>query len=77
MLVLLQVLGQIGDALAQQRDLDLRGARVTLVRRVLGDDLLLLFSRKCHGILLIYPVARCLRPDVAALSIRGRNTPNN
>ena len=46
-LVLLEVLGQVGDTLAQQRDLDLGGTRVAFVRRVLGDDFLLFFSRKC------------------------------
>jgi hypothetical protein len=73
-LVLLQVLGQVGDTLAQQRDLDLGGTRVAFVRRVLGDDFLLFFSRKCHGILLMV-AARCTRLYAGALSIRGRNTP--
>ena len=40
-LVALQVLGQVGDAVRQQRDLHLRGAGVTLDGGVLGDDLLL------------------------------------
>src|SRR3954470_15046618 len=40
-LVLLEVLGQVGDAVRQQRHLDLRGAGVALAGAVLGDDLLL------------------------------------
>src|SRR5581483_7910009 len=40
-LVLLEVLGQVGDAAAEQRDLDLRGAGVALLGAVLVDDLLL------------------------------------
>ena len=50
MLVELQVLGEIGNALGEQCDLDLRGARVTLMGSVLSDDVLLFFSRQCHGI---------------------------
>lgn len=53
MLVLLEVLGQIDDALGEQSNLDLRGAGVTLVGCVGLDDFLLFLSRKCHGILLI------------------------
>jgi hypothetical protein len=52
-LVLLEVLGQISDALGEQSNLDLRGAGVTLVGCVGLDDFLLFLSRKCHGILLI------------------------
>lgn len=70
-LVGLQVLGQIGDTLAQQRNLNLGRSRVAFVRRILGYDLMLFFSRKCHGILLIV-AARCRRHDAEALSIRGR-----
>ena len=51
-LVGLEVLGQISDALGEQRDLDLRGTGVAFVRRVLADDFLLVLSRKCHGFLL-------------------------
>src|SRR4051794_23379347 len=40
-LVLLEVLGQVGDAVREQRDLHLRGAGVALGGGVLGDDLLL------------------------------------
>src|SRR6476646_529903 len=40
-LVLLEVLGEVADAVRQQRDLNLGRAGVTLVRGVLGDDLLL------------------------------------
>ena len=53
MLVLLEVLGQISDTLAQQSNLDLRRAGVTFMGRVLSDDFLLFLSRQCHGILLI------------------------
>jgi len=40
-LVLLEVLGEVGDAVAEQRDLHLGGTGVALGRGVLGDDLLL------------------------------------
>ena len=40
-LVRLEVLGQVADAVAQQRDLHLGRAGVALGRGVLGDDLLL------------------------------------
>src|SRR3954471_15515848 len=40
-LVLLEVVGEVRDAVAQQRDLDLGGTGVALVGRVVGDDLLL------------------------------------
>ena len=40
-LVLLEVLGEVADAVAQQRDLHLGGTGVALGRGVLGDDLLL------------------------------------
>src|SRR5919107_4398380 len=40
-LVHLEVLGEVGDAVAEQRDLHLGGTGVTLGRGVLGDDLLL------------------------------------
>ena len=46
-LVLLEVLGQISDALGEQSNLDLRGAGVTLVGCVGLDDFLLFLSRKC------------------------------
>ena len=52
-LVLLEVLGQVGDTLGQQSHLDLGGTGVTFVRRVLVDNLGLLVSRQCHGVLLI------------------------
>src|SRR5699024_1340390 len=39
-LVGLEVFGQVGDALGEQRDLDLRRAGVAFAGRVLGDDLL-------------------------------------
>src|SRR6478752_4951752 len=40
-LVLLEVLGEVADAVAEQRDLHLGRAGVALGRGVLGDDLLL------------------------------------
>jgi hypothetical protein len=40
-LVLLEVLGEVADAVAEQRDLHFRGTGVALGRGVLGDDLLL------------------------------------
>src|SRR6478735_3909849 len=40
-LVRLEVLGEVRDAVAEQRDLDLRRTGVTLGQGVLGDDLLL------------------------------------
>src|SRR5918998_490782 len=40
-LVLLEVLGEVADAVAEQRDLHLGRTGVTLGRGVLGDDLLL------------------------------------
>src|SRR5258708_4242643 len=49
-LVHLQVLGQIIDPPAQQRDLDLRRAGVTLTSRVRGDDLLLYFGLERHSV---------------------------
>ena len=45
----LEVLGEVGDALGQDGDLDLGGARVTLVGGVLGDDLLLALGGNRHG----------------------------
>ena len=42
-LVLLEVLGEVRDAVAQQRDLHLGGTGVALESGVLGDDLLLGF----------------------------------
>jgi hypothetical protein len=40
-LVLLQVLGELRDAVREQRDLDLGGTGVALGQGVLADDLLL------------------------------------
>ena len=40
-LVLLEVLGEVGDAVAQQRDLHLGGTGVAIGRGVKGDELLL------------------------------------
>src|SRR5215468_8085068 len=49
MLVHLQVLGQIADALGQQRDLNLSRAGVTVGGAVLADDLLLDVAGQGHG----------------------------
>jgi hypothetical protein len=46
----LEVLGEVDDPLGQQRDLDLGGAGVVLVRAELGDDLGLLFGVEGHGL---------------------------
>src|SRR3954454_12195602 len=47
-LVLLEVLGEVLDALREHRDLDLGGARVALAGRVLGHDLLLRCGVEWH-----------------------------
>src|SRR3954452_10324219 len=48
-LVGLEVLGQVLDALREHRDLDLRGTGVALVRGVLGHDALLGGTVEGHG----------------------------
>ena len=48
-LVLTGVLGEVLDALGEQRDLHLGGAGVALGRGVLGDDLLLDVGAQRHG----------------------------
>ena len=60
-LVLLEVLGQISDALGEQSNLDLRRTGVAFVKGILCNDFVI--------------AARCCRPNTGALSIRGRNTP--
>src|SRR5690606_6034857 len=73
--VLLEVLGEVLDPLAEDRDLHLRGSGVTGLQCVLVDDRLLGLSVKSHRwdpLLLL--VARRRTPDVSALSIRGRWT---
>src|SRR3954453_7475607 len=55
-LVLLEVLGQVSDPLREDRDLDLRGTRVALRRRVLGDDLLLFCSVDRHAVSFRFPL---------------------
>ncbi|CDZ88735.1 conserved hypothetical protein [Rhodococcus ruber] len=47
-LVLLQVLGQVLDALGEHRDLRLGRSGVGLVEAVLAEDLLLLLGGQCH-----------------------------
>src|SRR5689334_4906249 len=49
-LVELQVLGQVGDALGEHRDLDLGRTGVALDRGVLRHDVLLLLSAERHGL---------------------------
>src|SRR5687767_13569259 len=47
--VSLEVLGEVGDALGEQRDLNLGRARVALVRLELFDESLLAVDGKRHG----------------------------
>ena len=61
-LVELQVLGEIGNALGEQCDLDLRGARVTLMGSVLSDDVLLQPSVPRH------PPCNCAVPPTSCRS---------
>src|SRR5690606_18444542 len=68
-LVLLQVLGDVGDALGQQRDLRLRGTGVLLVQAVLGQNGLLLFGGQRHGG--IRPVSQFRARMVSGSSRRG------
>ncbi|SLF44197.1 Uncharacterised protein [Mycobacteroides abscessus subsp. massiliense] len=49
MLVGLEVLGQIDDALGQHCDLRLGGTGIGLVQPVLGEDFLLLLCGQRHG----------------------------
>src|SRR5262245_43703633 len=49
-LVHLQVLGQVGDALGQQRDLGFRGAGVGVMQAILAQNVLLLFGGERHEI---------------------------
>ena len=48
-LVHLEVLGEVGDALGEHRHLDLGGTGVALMRGVLGHDLLLHGGVEGHG----------------------------
>src|SRR5690606_29718918 len=50
-LVLLEVLGEVGDAVAQQSDLHLGAAGVAVSRGVLTDDLLL-----CGSVHWVFPI---------------------
>ena len=47
-LVQLEMFGQIGDPLGQQRDLSLRRTGVGVVQTVLAEDFLLLFGSERH-----------------------------
>ena len=60
-LVGLQVLGQVVDALGQQCDLSLRGAGVGLVDAVLLEDFSLLLSGKSHECFSLFVSVRNLR----------------
>src|SRR5262245_15454730 len=46
-----EVPGQLLDPLRQERDLDFRGAGVTFLGGIPGNDLLLLFPRERHSVL--------------------------
>src|SRR5436190_24142639 len=50
LVVALEVLGQVADALGEDRDLDFRAAGVVLVAGVVLDDLLLLFGGDRHSL---------------------------
>src|SRR5262245_28265564 len=79
-LVLLEVLGQVADAVAEQRDLDLGRTGVALLGRVLGDDLLLglRVGTDRHAGSFRPRGLRCCAARrglfTRALSIRGRST---
>ena len=75
-LVGLQVLSEVGDALAQKRDLDLGAAGVALFGSVLGDDGLLDFSVERHGCLRI-PLGRVdhQRPSAWLVQVAVRGAP--
>jgi len=49
LLVRAQMLGELIDARAEKRHLDLRGPGVGIATPVLGDDLLLLLGSKAHA----------------------------
>src|SRR5436190_9515536 len=49
LVVLLEVLGQVADALGEDRDLDFGGAGVALGLGVAGNDFLLLFGGNRHA----------------------------
>jgi hypothetical protein len=49
-LVQLEVLGQVGDPLGQQRDLGFRGAGVGVMQAVLAQNVLFLFGSERHEI---------------------------
>src|SRR3954454_14500504 len=75
-LVLLEVLGEVLDALRQHRDLDLGGARVALAGRVLGHDSLLRCGVECHVAPSLLVARRSGAYLTRALSIRGRSDGN-
>src|SRR5262249_13935362 len=76
-LVLLEVLRQVADAVAEQRDLDLGRTGVALLGRVLRDDLLLglrIGADRHAGAFLCVRCAARRGVFARALSIRGRST---
>src|SRR5690606_23954930 len=75
-LVCLEVLGEVLDALRQHCDLHLGGSGVTGVRRVLFDDRLLDVCFQCHRFDPLSLIARRPTPDARALFIRGRSNGN-
>jgi hypothetical protein len=69
LLVGLEVVGEGRDTRREERDLDLRGARVAIVLGVLGDDGLFVFSSDCHVNHLPY---RSIREPSSGLAARNR-----
>src|SRR5450756_564423 len=72
-LVHLQVLGEVLDARAEHRDLDLRGAGVTLMGGVLGHDGLLRGGVEGHDSPWLSHCAAHRGLSTRALSVRGRS----
>ena len=72
MLVLLEVLGQVGDTLGQQSHLDLGGTGVTFVRRVLVDNLGLLVSPSWPW-LIVFVLGLACEQFIAGLSMLNLN----
>src|SRR4051794_14177041 len=72
-LVLLQVLGEVLDALSEHRHLDLGRTGVALVRRVLGHDLALDGSLEGHVVSWFARCAVLRGSSTRALCVRGRS----
>src|SRR5262249_19164702 len=62
-LVRLEVLGQVADPIAQQRDLDLRRSGVRAVPSILRHDLSPALLQHCHPALSDCVLSRCFRLD--------------